>query len=56
LLRLLHVIARGIKVEREYPAIQRLHTGMASFDYQIGGGLPLGYITQLYGPERLGRD
>jgi recombination protein RecA len=35
--------------------IPRLKTNLRDFDYMLGGGLPLGRITEVFGPESAGK-
>lgn len=44
----------GVEVLQDY-LIKRTPTGLVSFDYVLGGGLPHGRLTELYGEEGAGK-
>jgi len=47
--------ALGINPTTEYEPIPRLPTGSLTFDYMLGGGLPMGRYLELFGWESTGK-
>jgi recombination protein RecA len=50
----------GFKITGEAPPIERIKTGLFTFDYALGDqtetGFPLGKMTEIYGPNGIGKS
>lgn len=54
--RLLKKCKRGVLDGSEIGYLERLQTGIAGLDYILGGGLPVGRVIQIWGPESAGKS
>jgi len=43
--------ALGIASEIKYPKVKRIPTGIFSWDFALGGGIPAGRINEVWGPK-----
>lgn len=57
LLKIKKLIDRGIvRLASESPKVELLPTGIASLDELLGGGIPAGQLTEIYGPYGTGKS
>lgn len=54
--RLLKKCKRGVYDGEEISYLERMKTGIAGLDCAIGGGLPIGRVLQIWGPESTGKS